>query len=101
MTNKRLEKLEEIVKGKRVLILVHNNPDPDAIAAGWALSYLLKKKFNMCEIPSNVILADQFARRFDGFSIGVMTLHSLYWMWIVTQPSLLLSLMKEMKQLRK
>jgi pyruvate,water dikinase len=70
MTNKRLEKLEEIVKGKRVLILVHNNPDPDAIAAGWALSYLLKKKFNMCEIPSNVILADQFARRFDGFSIG-------------------------------
>ena len=24
----------------------------------------------MCEIPSNVILAQQFARRFDGFSIG-------------------------------
>ena len=24
----------------------------------------------MCEIPSNVILADQFAARFDGFSIG-------------------------------
>jgi len=24
----------------------------------------------MCEIPSNVILADEFARRFDGFSIG-------------------------------
>lgn len=24
----------------------------------------------MCEIPSNVILADQFAGRFDGFSIG-------------------------------
>ncbi|MGZ5095671.1 MAG: phosphoenolpyruvate synthase, partial [Burkholderiales bacterium] len=24
----------------------------------------------MCEIPSNVILAGQFARRFDGFSIG-------------------------------
>jgi pyruvate, water dikinase len=24
----------------------------------------------MCEIPSNVILAEQFARRFDGFSIG-------------------------------
>ncbi|WP_428444158.1 phosphoenolpyruvate synthase [Photobacterium sagamiensis] len=24
----------------------------------------------MCEIPSNVILADQFAKRFDGFSIG-------------------------------
>jgi pyruvate,water dikinase len=24
----------------------------------------------MCEIPSNVILADRFAERFDGFSIG-------------------------------
>jgi len=24
----------------------------------------------MCEIPSNVILAKQFAQRFDGFSIG-------------------------------
>jgi pyruvate, water dikinase len=24
----------------------------------------------MCEIPSNVLLADRFARRFDGFSIG-------------------------------
>jgi len=24
----------------------------------------------MCEIPSNVILADAFATRFDGFSIG-------------------------------
>ena len=24
----------------------------------------------MCEIPSNVILADKFSERFDGFSIG-------------------------------
>jgi pyruvate,water dikinase len=24
----------------------------------------------MCEIPSNVILAKEFAKRFDGFSIG-------------------------------
>ena len=24
----------------------------------------------MCEIPSNVILAAEFAKRFDGFSIG-------------------------------
>jgi nanoRNase/pAp phosphatase (c-di-AMP/oligoRNAs hydrolase) len=40
----RFEKIENIVKGKRVLILVHNNPDPDAIAAGWAFSFILKKK---------------------------------------------------------
>jgi pyruvate,water dikinase len=26
--------------------------------------------FVMCEIPSNVILAEEFAKRFDGFSIG-------------------------------
>ena len=26
--------------------------------------------YMMCEIPSNVVLADEFARRFDGFSIG-------------------------------
>jgi pyruvate,water dikinase len=26
--------------------------------------------YMMCEVPSNVFLADQFARRFDGFSIG-------------------------------
>jgi pyruvate,water dikinase len=24
----------------------------------------------MCEIPSNVVLASEFAKRFDGFSIG-------------------------------
>ncbi|MGM0632533.1 MAG: phosphoenolpyruvate synthase [Pseudomonadota bacterium] len=26
--------------------------------------------YMMCELPSNVVLADQFAQRFDGFSIG-------------------------------
>lgn len=28
------------------------------------------KVYMMCEIPSNIILAEQFAQRFDGFSIG-------------------------------
>ncbi|AXN45405.1 Phosphoenolpyruvate synthase [Mycobacterium marinum] len=28
------------------------------------------KVYAMCEIPNNVILIDQFAKRFDGFSIG-------------------------------
>ncbi len=28
------------------------------------------KVYVMCEIPSNVILAEEFAKRFDGFSIG-------------------------------
>jgi pyruvate,water dikinase len=26
--------------------------------------------YMMCEVPSNVVLAEQFATRFDGFSIG-------------------------------
>ncbi|MCB1516838.1 MAG: phosphoenolpyruvate synthase, partial [Hyphomicrobiaceae bacterium] len=28
------------------------------------------KVYVMCEIPANVVLADEFAKRFDGFSIG-------------------------------
>ena len=35
-----------------------------ATRARWAQIYV------MCEIPSNVILAEEFADRFDGFSIG-------------------------------
>ncbi len=41
----RIAALGKIVVQKRVLILTHNNPDPDAIAAGWALAYLIRKKF--------------------------------------------------------
>ncbi|MGB6338266.1 MAG: hypothetical protein WBF32_00700 [Candidatus Aminicenantaceae bacterium] len=32
---------------KRVLILPHDNLDPDAIALAWGLSYLLKKKLGL------------------------------------------------------
>ena len=32
-------------RNRKVLIFLHDNPDPDAIASGWALQYLLKKKF--------------------------------------------------------
>lgn len=45
MGTEKFEKLKQITEKKRVLILTHNNPDPDAIAAGWALNHLLKKKF--------------------------------------------------------
>jgi nanoRNase/pAp phosphatase (c-di-AMP/oligoRNAs hydrolase) len=40
----RLDQLVEFAKGKRrALILTHDNPDPDSIAAGVALAWLLKR----------------------------------------------------------
>lgn len=48
MSQERLERLRQIVeRKKKVLILTHNNPDPDAIAAGWALSYLLREELDV------------------------------------------------------
>jgi len=44
----RLEKLFEIVRRKRkVLILTHNNPDPDALASSLALKYILRTRCNV------------------------------------------------------
>ena len=40
------------MQGRKVLIVTHNNPDSDAIASGWALSFLLKEKFKI-----NAVLA--------------------------------------------
>ncbi|MGC3997458.1 MAG: bifunctional oligoribonuclease/PAP phosphatase NrnA [Anaeromyxobacter sp.] len=43
-TRARLDRLIEYARGhKRALILTHDNPDPDSIAAGVALAHLLKK----------------------------------------------------------
>jgi nanoRNase/pAp phosphatase (c-di-AMP/oligoRNAs hydrolase) len=42
-----IEKLRKLPPKKRVLILPHENPDPDAIASAWGLSYLLKKKLGL------------------------------------------------------
>lgn len=48
---KRLQKLAHILeRKKKVLILTHNNPDPDAIAAGWALSYLFRGKLGVSSV---------------------------------------------------
>jgi pyruvate,water dikinase len=38
----------------------------------------------MCEVPSNVILAHEFAKRFSGFSIGSNDLTQLTWASIAT-----------------
>jgi nanoRNase/pAp phosphatase (c-di-AMP/oligoRNAs hydrolase) len=39
--------LASLDKNKPVLILIHNNPDPDAIASAWGISYLLKKNIGL------------------------------------------------------
>ncbi len=47
-----LDKLQKIVEGKKqVLIVLHNNPDPDALAAAAALKYLFREKWG---VPSTV-----------------------------------------------
>jgi len=46
----RMEELSNLFKGasgKRVLILCHNNPDPDTIASAYGFSFLLTKKFGL------------------------------------------------------
>jgi nanoRNase/pAp phosphatase (c-di-AMP/oligoRNAs hydrolase) len=49
--NARLEKLHELIRGKRkVLIVTHNHPDPDALAAAFALKYLLQTKWKVGSI---------------------------------------------------
>lgn len=49
----RLRKLCEVVKGKRkVLIITHNNPDPDSVASAWALKYIFQ---NYCKVSSVIV----------------------------------------------
>lgn len=42
-----MERLRKLPANKNVLILPHENPDPDALASAWGLSYLLKRKLGM------------------------------------------------------
>jgi len=52
-----IDKIASVLKDKkRVFILTHNNPDPDAIASAWAVQYFLKKTLN---IKSKIV--------YDGF----------------------------------
>lgn len=52
-----VSKLRKVFKNKkRVLILTHSNPDPDAIASAWGMQYLFKEKL---KIRSKIV--------YDGF----------------------------------
>jgi len=47
----RLDRIYELIRGKRkVLIVTHNHPDPDALASAFALKYLLQAKWRIGSI---------------------------------------------------
>lgn len=48
----RFEKLEEAFKSaKRLIVLTHDNPDPDSVSSAFTLAYVAKNRF---KIPSSV-----------------------------------------------
>ncbi len=48
LIKKELHEIKKVLKGaSHLLIIVHNNPDPDAIASAAALAYLVDKKFGL------------------------------------------------------
>ncbi len=55
----RMERLREVAGKGPVLILTHDNPDPDALASGKALATLFKKAW---EIPSRLVYSGLVAR---------------------------------------
>lgn len=55
----RLSHLREIASPGPVLILTHDNPDPDALASGKALATVFKKAWN---IPSRLVYSGTVAR---------------------------------------
>ncbi|MEJ7929802.1 phosphoenolpyruvate synthase [Ramlibacter sp. AN1015] len=73
-----LRKVREEIGLDNVIVMVPfcRTPDEaDRVLAAMADNGLARGQgglqvYMMCEIPSNVILAEEFARRFDGFSIG-------------------------------
>ncbi|WP_430297022.1 phosphoenolpyruvate synthase [Sinomonas sp. B1-1] len=73
-----LKKAREELGFANVVVMVpfcRTPAEADAVLAAMAEHGLARgenglKVYMMCEIPSNVVLAEQFAERFDGFSIG-------------------------------
>jgi pyruvate,water dikinase len=73
-----LKKVREEMGFANVVVMVpfcRTPAEADRVLAVMAENGLVRggnglEVYMMCEIPSNVILAEEFARRFDGFSIG-------------------------------
>lgn len=73
-----LKRLREVLGFRNVIVMVpfcRTPEEADQVLAVMAGNGLKRgenglKIYVMCEVPSNVILAEAFASRFDGFSIG-------------------------------
>lgn len=73
-----LKKVREAIGLTNVIIMVpfcRTLEEADRVLAEMALNGLERGKgglqiYMMCEIPANVFLAEEFAARFDGFSVG-------------------------------
>ncbi|MFP5366136.1 MAG: putative PEP-binding protein, partial [Actinomycetes bacterium] len=75
---KALKRVREVVGFSNVIVMVpfcRTVHEADLVLEAMAEHGLVRgdaglQVYMMCEIPSNVVLAEQFAQRFDGFSIG-------------------------------
>jgi pyruvate,water dikinase len=73
-----LRRLRETLGFRNVIVMIpfcRTPAEADQVLQTMAANGLVRGRnglqvYVMCEIPSNVILAREFARRFDGFSIG-------------------------------
>lgn len=75
---KALKRVREEVGFSNIIVMVpfcRTVREADLVIEAMAAQGLVRgsaglQLYMMCEIPSNVVLAEQFAQRFDGFSIG-------------------------------
>jgi pyruvate,water dikinase len=73
-----LRKVRDVIGFADVIVMVpfcRTPAEADRVLAVMAENGLRRGEnglqvYMMCEVPSNVVLAEEFARRFDGFSIG-------------------------------
>jgi pyruvate,water dikinase len=73
-----LKRVRELIGFSNVIVMVpfcRTTMEADRVLAVMAANGLVRGEnglqvYLMCEVPANVILAEQFATRFDGFSIG-------------------------------
>ena len=68
--DERLRKLKAVVGSGPVLILTHDNPDPDSMASGMALAYLLDQ---LWQIPSVLVYSGVVARAENQAMLRLLT----------------------------